>query len=119
VSIKKPLLLFLSSLLLLCAGNSWASDRADVAWKLIDEGALLIDVRTPEEYQVQHLENSVNLPLSTVPTAFNNIDKNRLVVVYCRSGNRSGQALNYLRQKGFTKVFNGGGLNEMLAAKFN
>lgn len=107
----------LSLLMLLMSATAQASKRAEVAWQMIENGALLVDVRTPAEYQSQHLDGAVNLPLSSVPTAFKDIDKDQLVVVYCRSGNRSGQALNYLVQKGYTRVFNGGGLNEMLATK--
>lgn len=96
--------------------NSLASERADVAWSKIEDGALLVDVRTPGEYNVKHLKNSVNLPLNTVGYAFKDIDKNSNIVVYCRSGNRSGQAKAYLEKAGFTNVHNGGGLEELIAA---
>jgi len=108
---------FVLILLSFCAFSTLASERAETAWKLIDQGALLVDVRTPAEFNQQHLDNAVNYPLNTVATAFNHIDKNRSIVVYCRSGNRSGQALRYLKQVGFTQVHNGGGLQELLAAK--
>ncbi|NOI65203.1 MULTISPECIES: rhodanese-like domain-containing protein [unclassified Vibrio] len=101
----------------LCAFFAQASERAEQAWQLIDQGALLVDVRTPQEFADGHLDNAINYPLNTVTTAFNNVDKNRLIVVYCRSGNRSGQALRYLKQVGYTRVFNGGGLQELLKAK--
>lgn len=78
---------------------------------------MLVDVRTPQEFNQQHLQGAINFPLNTIASAFNQIDKNRSIVVYCRSGNRSGQALRYLKQVGFTQVHNGGGLQELIAAK--
>jgi phage shock protein E len=114
VSIKN---LFVGLLLTLIALSSSAANRAEIAWKKVEQGALLVDVRTPPEFEAQHLQSAVNYPLNTINTAFNNISKNRDIVVYCRSGNRSGQAERYLKQIGFTNVHNGGGIDEMLQAK--
>lgn len=97
--------------------NSWASERSEQAWDFVEQGALLIDVRTPGEFSQGHLTDAANLPLNTVDTAFANMDKDTPIVVYCRSGNRSGQAMSYLKQAGFTQVHNGGGLDEMLSTK--
>lgn len=52
-----------------------ASERADIAWQMIREGALLVDVRTVEEYAQGHLDNALNWPLSEVETAFQSIAK--------------------------------------------
>ncbi|WP_375748264.1 rhodanese-like domain-containing protein [Vibrio sp. HN007] len=99
---------------LLFSVSSVASERAEIAWEKIKGGALLVDVRTPGEYNAKHLMNSVNLPLNTVGHAFKDIDKDKNIVVYCRSGNRSGQAKAYLEQIGFTNIHNGGGLEELI-----
>ncbi|WP_300177119.1 rhodanese-like domain-containing protein [uncultured Aliivibrio sp.] len=107
----------LSLLLAMASFTSWASERGDKAWDLIEQGALLIDVRTPGEFNQGHLKDAANLPLNTVDTAFANIDKDTPIVVYCRSGNRSGKAMSYLQQEGFTQVHNGGGLDEMLLSQ--
>ncbi|MGF1900375.1 rhodanese-like domain-containing protein [Aliivibrio sifiae] len=104
-------------LLAMASFNSVASERSDKAWELVDHGALLIDVRTPNEFNQGHVKGAANLPLNTVNTAFADIDKNTPIVVYCRSGNRSGQAMSYLQQEGFTQVHNGGGLGEMLSSQ--
>ncbi|MDP4493541.1 MULTISPECIES: rhodanese-like domain-containing protein [Vibrio] len=93
-----------------------ASERADIAWQMIREGALLVDVRTVEEYAQGHLDNALNWPLSEVETAFQSIAKDRPIVVYCRSGNRSGMAQKYLIGQGYTQVHNGGGYDEMQRA---
>ncbi|MGL4830298.1 MAG: rhodanese-like domain-containing protein [Vibrio sp.] len=93
-----------------------ASERAEIAWKMVDENALLVDVRTVEEYAQGHLENALNWPLSDIETAFQAVEKNRPIVVYCRSGNRSGIAQKYLIEQGYTQVHNGGGYDEMRQA---
>ncbi|WED24537.1 rhodanese-like domain-containing protein [Vibrio sp. JC009] len=110
------LLLASFTLLFSVSGNA-AATRAEIAWKLIDQGVFLVDVRTPQEYQAGHLEGSVNYPLQVIDRAFQQVPKNTPIVVYCRSGNRSGQAFQYLTQHGYQYVFNGGGLRELQAAK--
>lgn len=90
-----------------------ASERAETAWTMVESGALLIDVRTAEEFASGHLEQAGNIPLSEVATGFRSIDKSQPIVVYCRSGNRSSIAMQALIKQGFTNVHNGGGLSEM------
>ncbi len=75
-------------------------------------GALLLDVRRPEEYADGHIPGSVNAPL-TAPDKLPGIigDKDRVVYVYCLSGARSRRATNYLKKIGFTNVHDLGGIN--------
>jgi phage shock protein E len=116
--LKSTTRIICSSLLLLCSWTSTAaSERATEAWQRIKDGAMVVDVRTPSEYESGHVDNAINIPLSTVADGFKNIDKKTSIVLYCRSGSRSGQALSTLDKKGFTNLFNGGGVSEMLAAK--
>ncbi|PKL18260.1 MAG: rhodanese-like domain-containing protein [Spirochaetae bacterium HGW-Spirochaetae-5] len=82
--------------------------------ELIDNGALVVDVRTPEEYAAGHYENSVNIPLGELESKidlFGSKDNN--IVVYCRTGNRSEKAKIILERYGFKNVTNGGGLKDM------
>lgn len=67
----------------------------------------LLDVRTIEEYRGGHLENSINYDWNDATFQENakSLDKSKPVLVYCRSGNRSGQAADYLREQGFTQVY--------------
>ncbi len=116
---KKLLSLLLGSAMALPSGSALASQRADAAWELIESGALIVDVRTPEEFAQGHLDNAINIPLNTVETGFSNIAKDRSIVVYCRSGNRSGMAMQSLVKQGFINVHNGGGLSEMQDAQLN
>jgi phage shock protein E len=75
----------------------------------------VIDVRESYEFEDGHYEGAINIPLGTIP---NNMDKIRAmsqpIVVYCRSGNRSGMALTILKQAGIQEVYNGGGIMQML-----
>ena len=112
---KTPHVLGLA-LLLTCA-SATASQRADAAWQLVEQGALLVDVRTPTEFAAGHIDNAVNYPLAEVDMRFNGVEKSRPIVVYCQSGNRSGIAYNYLVEQGFTQVHNGGGYQEMQLAE--
>ena len=87
----------------------------------IDEGvaefratpnALLVDVRTPEEYAEGHIPGSVNIPLAALPARMDELgDLDRPLFVHCLSGGRSGQAVMFLKREGFTNVKNIGGIN--------
>ena len=93
------------------------SDR-DLVLKKIQAGALIVDVRTPEEFAAGHYKGAVNIPLSDIQSRLPEFgDKNKPVVVYCRSGNRSAKAKAILESNGFKDVTNGGGLRDMPAAR--
>ncbi len=76
--------------------------------KLVNEGAFLVDVRTPEEFAEGNVKESINIPLDQVAVNLDKFKGKDNIVVFCRSGNRSGQAKNILEQNGFTNVTNGG-----------
>jgi len=117
--LKKLFALILGSVMALPTASVMASERADTAWQLIESGALIVDVRTPAEFAQGHLENAINIPLNTVENGFNHIAKDRSIVVYCRSGNRSGIAMQSLEKQGYINIHNGGGLSEMQQAQLN
>lgn len=77
----------------------------------LTSGAVLLDVRTPQEYREGHIPGSVNVPLQSlsagkaVPAG-----KNTPLFVYCHSGARSRQAIKILTQAGYTRVKNIGGI---------
>ncbi|MDH5444635.1 MAG: cyclic nucleotide-binding domain-containing protein [Gammaproteobacteria bacterium] len=77
------------------------SVTAEEATELVSKGGVYIDVRTANEYQQQHQENSLNLPLSTIREHLSELDKNKSYVVYCDSGSRSAAACYILSQHGF------------------
>ncbi len=74
-----------------------------------------IDVRTPAEFADGHLVEAANIPLQVFAEQFPNQvpQKDKVVALYCRSGNRSGQALRIAQEMGYTKAFNAGGFNAL------
>ena len=86
-------------------------DPAIQAWSMIENGALLVDVRTKKEFEEGHIKGAINVPYDETNNLITAIgfDKSRPVVVYCRSGNRSGKAKTELDKRGYTHVFNGMG----------
>lgn len=73
--------------------------------------AILLDVRTPEEYSEGRIPESKNLPLQLIENISSVIpDKNAPVFVYCRSGARSRQAMLLLKREGYTAVTDLGGI---------
>ena len=89
------------------------------AWRLIDDGALLIDVRSRQEYESGHLDNSINIEHEEVEKMAETIgeDKEREVVVYCRSGRRSGEAKKALEEYGYKNIHNGIGYEGLKKAR--
>jgi phage shock protein E len=77
--------------------------------------AFLVDVRTPQEFAEGNVSGSVNIPLDTVPAQIIKFKNKNNIVVFCRSGNRSGQAKLILEQNGFTNVVNGGTWQNVLS----
>ncbi len=72
-----------------------------------------IDVRTVEEYAADHIEGDLNLPLAELDVAAlgERFGKDAEIVLYCRSGNRAGQAMQQLVDAGFTQVSNAGSID--------
>lgn len=80
---------------------------------------ILLDVRTPQEFNQVHVEGAMNIPLQELQERVNEIPKNNNpIVCYCLSGGRSGQATYFLKNLGY-EVYNGGGVFEMLELKNN
>jgi rhodanese-related sulfurtransferase len=75
---------------------------------IIDKGAFLVDVREPGEFASGSVKGAVNIPLGTIPTQLSQFKSKENIVVFCRSGNRSGQAKQFLEQSGIANVVNGG-----------
>ncbi len=74
------------------------------AQNLIEDGAFLLDVRTPEEYQEAHLPGATLIPLEVLEARSGELPQNETIVVYCRTGNRSLQAVYLLENAGFNRV---------------
>ena len=77
--------------------------------------ATIIDVRSPMEFESEHFPGARNIPLEEVNFKITEISAMpKPIVVYCRSGNRSGMAKTMLNQQGINEVYNGGGVYDML-----
>ena len=117
----KRIIHFLMALLLLagCGAQSEESSyrqiTAEEAATMMEEesGYLILDVRTAEEYSEKHIPGAINVPNETIGSE--DIpelpDKEQLILVYCRSGNRSKQASEKLVKLGYTNVVEFGGIN--------
>lgn len=70
----------------------------------------VIDVRTPAEFASGHLQGAVNIDIQAAnfSTQIAKLDKNGTYVIYCKSGNRAGQAITQMQSMGFTKLTNAG-----------
>lgn len=66
----------------------------------------LIDVREPWEHNAVHIPDTLLIPMNEVPRQLDAIPTDKTVIVYCRSGNRSGQITNFLRRQGYERVHN-------------
>lgn len=90
---------------------------AMTAKKLIRDGALLLDVRTPTEFAADHLEGAVNLDYTKLAEEIGKLasDKNQPIVVYCSAAKRSAQALETLLRLGYTEVYNLGSMANYFA----
>jgi len=87
----------------LLTGCSKVSDEEIIAArKAAVKGALIIDVRSQKEYNLGHIKNAVNIPISYVDKMFNSIPRDKELIVYCHSGSRSAVAARLLREQGWT-----------------
>ena len=74
----------------------------------------LIDVREDYEYRMGHIVGALNLPASSFPMNLGSIKAiSGLKILYCRSGARSAQLANYLKNNGISNLYNGGGMEDL------
>jgi rhodanese-related sulfurtransferase len=83
--------------------------------ELIDEGAELIDVRRPYEYEGARLAGSRNVEMNELTAASDSIPRDRPVLFYCRGGNRSGMAAQAFREAGYDAHSLAGGIEAWVA----
>ena len=89
-----------------------------LAKQLVEAGALLLDVRSAEEFESGHIDGAVNIPHTEINARIEEIralqggDEHRPVVVYCRTGHRAGLAKHDLEAAGFDRVTNFGGIDD-------
>ena len=119
----RKLIPFLLSLLLLAGCAAPVDSEASYQQISMDEAIaimeaesdyIILDVRTTEEFADKHIPDAINIPNETIGTE--DIpelpDKDQLILVYCRSGNRSKQASDKLVGLGYTNIVEFGGIND-------
>jgi len=78
--------------------------------------AVIIDVRTPEEFSAGHIDGAINIPVEQVGQGIQfikGVKKDSPILVYCRSGRRSAIAKSALEQQGYKRILDGGGIEEL------
>lgn len=91
--------------------------RSELVKEAIAEGAVIIDVRTPQEYNDGHISSSINIPLKQINVRISTLKKkNKTIITCCKSGGRSRRARNILLKNGIKCVNGGswGGLNYLI-----
>lgn len=96
--------------------NSYRQISMDEAVTMMEEesGYIILDVRTSEEFRERHIPNAINISNETIGSEdIQELpDKDQLILVYCRSGNRSKQASGKLAELGYTNIVEIGGIND-------
>jgi rhodanese-related sulfurtransferase len=92
-----------------CSSSGWKNVTTEEAKNMLDsnpDGVVLIDVRTIEEYNSGHIPEAKLFPLQTLEAQLGELDKEKEILVICRSGNRSQSASDILINNGFKTVYN-------------
>jgi len=97
--------------------NMFRENNNEALQTFIRNNAFLVDVRTPREFAEGNVPGSVNIPLDQVQNQLKRFKSHENIVVFCRSGNRSSQAVSVLKQSGFTNVINGGSWQQVKAVQ--
>jgi len=115
---RKALVLLMIMLLAACQGEqdtTYKQISQEEAMRIMEEeeGYLIVDVRTEEEFQEGHIPDAINIPVESItderPSQLN--DLKQVLLIYCRSGNRSKQAAEKLAAMGYVNILEFGGIN--------
>jgi rhodanese-related sulfurtransferase len=113
---KHALIIIFVVILSACGISSegYRNVTTEEAKQLIDsKEVVVLDVRTPEEYQDGHIPNAILIPLQELENKLNDLDKEEPYLVVCRSGNRSAQASEILTSNSFANIYNmAGGMSD-------
>lgn len=92
------------------SGNLPAEISVQEAYQKYQQGVFLLDVRRPDEWDMYHVANTVQIPLDELSSRLNELPKDQPIMIICHSGNRSGQAQAILSQAGFNATSVAGGM---------
>ena len=87
--------------------DNYGDVSVNEAWDLIQENPemVILDVRTPSEYEEVHIEGAINIPVEEIADRLGELSTNNMILVYCRTGNRSGTAVGIMEENGFSKIY--------------
>lgn len=88
--------------------NLFGMDKTDYA-ELLKQGAVIVDVRSKNEFSRGHIKNSVNIPVDQLEKNLSKLSKEKTIITCCASGMRSATAKSILQNNGYKNVHNGGG----------
>ncbi len=83
-----------------------------LSFQLFASTSIIIDVRTPKEFELGHVESAINIEWQDIASVENSTNKDNRIFLYCRSGNRSQKAKDILINIGYKDVINLGGVKE-------
>lgn len=96
--------------------NTSGNNQQDIA-NVIKNNAYLVDVRSKMEFNMGSVKGAVNIPVDEISKHIATLKKKENIVVFCRSGSRSGMAKSILNQNGLQNVFNGGTVQQVKRIK--
>ena len=87
--------------------DNYGDVSVNEAWDLIQNELemVILDVRTPSEYEDAHIEGAINIPVEEIAGRLNELSTSDAILVYCRTGNRSGTAVGIMEENGFSKIY--------------
>lgn len=97
-------LLIIVFLLVGCSSKEYKTIDSNEAMELINDGAIIIDVRNEDEYNKGHISGSINIPLGSIDSI--SVDKDKTIILYCATGMRSESASKELVSLRYTSVYN-------------
>ena len=104
---KSLQLIMLFCTLIAVSGCTSAQNSPDLQ-KMVEDGAYMVDVRTPQEFAEGHVRESVNIPVDEVAANIDKFKSKKNIIVFCRSGARAEKAKKVLEANGIKNVSNGG-----------
>lgn len=119
----KKIILIICMILLCACGNKNVEEKKEVANVkkitcadvngLVSEGAVVVDVRTPDEYNEDHIENAINIDSSEIKYVVKGkiTDFETKIIVYCKSGRRSAESAKILTELGYKNVYDMGAIS--------
>lgn len=111
----KPLIIIIAALLTIyVAYRTYRFAMLDKGLDVkIANGAIILDVRTPDEYKMGHIKGSINISLGTIRERYTELDPGKTYITTCSHGLRSVKVESLLKERGFKHVYNGGAWTDL------